>query len=443
MRLRGIQQKFFPNTKVLYSPFCGGLSFELDCASRGMTVWANDLCRPVIKFWQAMKANKSELIAAIQREWAAFHVSFDKAACKQRYNKLKAELGDDKIDELDDVIAAAKFWVVHKRSSRQFGLAGGYYHWTTTDRSEFFPVKLDSCGSLASFTFSNQSYEHVFDSLENDVDDLNACLTFVDPPYRQLEADGTVKRSGLYGIGGKLHKPWWKRSQHRDLQRLLKASPVPWMLIHEKNEFIEKLYEGHTVLDVKMHYTRNKICDEVVILSIARVSTVLGLHRINDYPDSHTRLLEKAQRYEQQSQMAYQRALRRRRKAMNVLREVCADSDFQSVNVMKEEVALWEQRKVLEQSLNGLESQLAAMTIMQRHAYEQDGAERELEDESDSEEESGLVEEPESEEEEEKSEEELELKSAEELESKSDEQESATEESESESEESEENEPRA
>ena len=267
--LRGIQQQYFRNTRHLFSPFCGGLSFELDCVDRRMKVSANDLCLPLIQFWRNLQSDKAGLIQAITREWDAFHESTDEDECKQRYHDLKASL---EAAELDPIDAAAKFWVVHKRSFGQLGLAGGYYHWTTTNRPNFCPARFDSCGTLAQLDFTNLSYEAFLQS----VPDQDGTLLFVDPPYRQVHSDGSLKNSPLYGIDGALHTPWHDEQKHIELKQLLCARSVPWMLIHEDNQFIRSLYSDHTILPVKVHYKGVEL-DEVIVLSIKPVPVDLAL----------------------------------------------------------------------------------------------------------------------------------------------------------------------
>ena len=51
-----VLKRYIPaGTETLVSPFLGGGSFELACATEGITVYAADAFEPLINFWQHAK----------------------------------------------------------------------------------------------------------------------------------------------------------------------------------------------------------------------------------------------------------------------------------------------------------------------------------------------------------------------------------------------------
>jgi DNA adenine methylase len=59
-------QKEYPGITEIASPFFGGGSFELKCASTGITVYGNDLFEPVSTFWQVLKIQPIQLVQMIE-----------------------------------------------------------------------------------------------------------------------------------------------------------------------------------------------------------------------------------------------------------------------------------------------------------------------------------------------------------------------------------------
>ena len=251
--LREIQLQRFPDAKHLYSPFCGALSFELDCASRGMTVSANDLHLPLILFWRAVQSHKPQLIAAIKRVWDEFHQLSTLVRCRRRFYEIKNQLVKHRIGKLDPIQAAAYFWLVTKRSPHSLGTSGGYDHKLRLRLPRFHPNRLDRCGDLLSrFTFSNLDYSAYLDGIPDSEDP--STLLFIDPPYRQMSDDGSGTKPGsLYGFNGSLHRPFTSVAAHERLRDRLKRFRF-WMLVHEDNEDIREVYRGYEQQAVRMVY---------------------------------------------------------------------------------------------------------------------------------------------------------------------------------------------
>lgn len=62
--------KYYPDRKLLLSPFFGGGSFELFLTTKGYTVFANDLFTPLYTFWTTKQTNCSGLIEKIRSVFA-------------------------------------------------------------------------------------------------------------------------------------------------------------------------------------------------------------------------------------------------------------------------------------------------------------------------------------------------------------------------------------
>ena len=232
-QLRDIQERHFPGTNLLYSPFHGGMSFELDCASRGMEVKANDLDPWVSGFWQALQQDRSSGENLIEKAMLAE----PRPVSLARIHAMRDEL-TDQFETLTPVQRAVNFLYLNKTSYS--GQVRKNYTQKKFEQAEVTlrAGYLDRCGDLRQFTFTN---EDAFQWLLA-IPATEGALVYADPPY--------LLRTGsdhLY-LG---HKGF----DHEALHDVMQAVKVPWMLSYKDHPEIRRLYAGHIIETVKFPYT--------------------------------------------------------------------------------------------------------------------------------------------------------------------------------------------
>ena len=226
-----------------------------------MTVQANDLHRPLILFWQALKSQLPQVVAAAARVWRDFHLAaVDEDTGKRRFHELKAQLAA----ELDPVEAAGIFWLVVRRAFKGRAMVGGYGHSLTERNPRFYPKRFNRCVPLLreKFTFTNMDYARFLDDVP--LADDPSTLIFVDPPYLQMDEDGKILPPSMYTF----HAPFQERQTHEALRDRL-ARYRYWMLVHEDNAVIRDVYKEYKIIEVEMPYgkgEKKKVKPEILVL---------------------------------------------------------------------------------------------------------------------------------------------------------------------------------
>ncbi len=114
-KTRAVSQvmKLIPSdTDVLCSPFFGGGSVELSCASNGMRVYGYDNFPAVVDFWEALIKKPDSLY---QKVWEYFPLSRDE------FYAMQKSFGDLS----DPIEKAAVFYVLNRASYSGITLSGG------------------------------------------------------------------------------------------------------------------------------------------------------------------------------------------------------------------------------------------------------------------------------------------------------------------------------
>lgn len=198
--------------KSLCSPFMGGGSIELACASLlGIPVFGYDSFAPVVNFWQeAIK--ESEAVADIAREYNPLE--------RAEYYELKKAYFLMK----DKQRMAAAFFVINRCSFSGMTFSGGFSlghrrftEKIITERLEYFKVKGLSV-ALADFKDSIPKHPDSF--------------LYLDPPY-------AIREDRLYGVKGNTHEGF----DHEGLATILKGRGR-WLLSYSDCERVRDLYAG-------------------------------------------------------------------------------------------------------------------------------------------------------------------------------------------------------
>ena len=224
-----------PTKKVLVSPFFGGGSFELYCASRGMTVYGNDAFSLLSNFWTVLSESPTQLADA---------ASLLRPISKAEFYRMKTYINTEE----DPILRAAYYFAINRSSFSGSTVCGGFSEQAAAGR-----FNLNSIARLEKTALSNiKSVEcsdfTVFLEKHPPSDEK---IVFLDPPYY-------IKKC-LYGAGAEF--------DHVGLSVILN-NRSDWMLCYNDCEYIRELYNEHQIQKVKWTYGMNvsKESSEIVIL---------------------------------------------------------------------------------------------------------------------------------------------------------------------------------
>lgn len=225
----------------LCSPFLGGGSFELYCATRlGMRVHAYDNFRPLVEFWRVLLTRPARLaeeagkFLPLQRD--AFY----------RLQKAQATFRSE-------LKRAAVFYVINRASFSGCTLSGGMspghprFTQSAIERARDFPA---------------QAVARNFQVAEADFADSIAAhpnaLIYADPPYM-------LDNPNLYGDRGDRHAGF----NHAALRDILLQRGGRWLLSYNDCAAIRDLYHGKAIVRPRWSYgmSRDKSSREVLVLS--------------------------------------------------------------------------------------------------------------------------------------------------------------------------------
>lgn len=236
--------------KVLYSPFFGGGSVELEWLEQNPEgqIQARDAFLPLVNFWQQVLAGKGPEMAQRAREY----LPIDKGTFYQLQGLIRNTVGDP-------LQRAVWFYVVNRSSFSGSTLSGGM-----GDGSRFTE---SACQRLEDFVPPKGLHFRsgdVFDSLRRRTDRFteDTCI-YLDPPY-WLEGNGNK----LYGDKGNTHEGF----DHLRLRRLLGKlddQGVKWVMSYNHCPAIQELYEGFKKIPARWKYgmSADKNGKELIILS--------------------------------------------------------------------------------------------------------------------------------------------------------------------------------
>ena len=242
-RALGILQRYlaehFPHRTTLLSPFLGGGSFELSCASNGMQVHANDLFRPLYSFWHVLKLDPKGLHAAVLKQ---LPVSKD-VFLRHRTSKL---------DYQDPLEVAAAYFLVNRCSFSGSTFCGGFSAEAAEKRCNQPAVDRLLNVDLRNVTLSNQ------DAIEflHTHPETHDTVIYADPPY--------FITSYVYGKDGDMHEGF----DHAGFAKALRTRK-DWILSYNDCPYIRELYSGCRFFAESWSYGMNnaeKPSSELIIL---------------------------------------------------------------------------------------------------------------------------------------------------------------------------------
>lgn len=227
--------RFIPQgTSAIMSPFFGGGSLEILCASNGLTVYGFDNFKPLVEFWQCLLNNPKYLTKLVKRYHPLSKSKFYNLQRTQHNHTSKYE-------------RAAIYFVLNRSSFSGTTLSGGM----SPQHPRF---TLSSIERLANFKIKNLKVKQL--DFATSILQFPKTLLYLDPPYMLNQC--------LYGIKGNMH-------QHFDHKKLAKSlhKRNKWILSYNDCSEVHKLYDGYEFHYPKWSYgmSNNKKSCEVIILS--------------------------------------------------------------------------------------------------------------------------------------------------------------------------------
>lgn len=229
----------YPGRKTLLSPFVGGGSFELACASNGFQVYANDLFVPLYTFWRVLKQDPNGLHAAVLKQLPVSKEAF----LQHRNSKLEYE---------DSNEVAAAYFVVNRSSFSGATFCGGFSSEAAEKRCNTRAVDRLRDVDLQNVTLSNQDATEFLRSHPETQD----TVVYADPPY--------FITSYVYGKNGDMHEGF----DHAGFAAALRTRK-DWILSYNDCPYIRELYSGCRIFSESWSYGMNnamKPSSELIIL---------------------------------------------------------------------------------------------------------------------------------------------------------------------------------
>ena len=203
-----------PEIPRICSPFLGGGSFELYCATTlNIPVCAYDNLKPLVNFWGILLTQPQELYQAA--------VSYAHQLDRVKFKKLQATQQTIK----SPVRQAAAFYVLNRASFSGCTLRSGLSHGhprlnsAALERIKDFPAdraRAQLTVGCADFRATLEAEPETF--------------LYLDPPY-------ALKNENLYG-----ERAARERFAHTELRELLARRGGYWLLCYNNSEFIRTLY---------------------------------------------------------------------------------------------------------------------------------------------------------------------------------------------------------
>ena len=219
-------------TKVIASPFLGGGSIELMCASKGIQVYASDIFEPLINFWKQAKLCAHDMADEAEKYYPLK---------KERFYSLKKNFSEIK----DNFERAVVFFVLNLCSFRGTSISGGMqpehpcFNEKTIDRLRIFKAN-NLHVELLHYKDALRKHKHK--------------ITYLDPPY---DTD-----SHVYGFDGVRNDEF----DHDELYLKLKDRKR-WILSYNDSDEVCYLYDSFKIHYLSQHHgmSNNKFRDILII----------------------------------------------------------------------------------------------------------------------------------------------------------------------------------
>ncbi len=207
----------------LCSPFLGGGSIELKCASNGIAVFGYDAFLPLVDFWDTLLERPEELAEAVAKEYPLPKERFYLFQKTQSKAPTRLE-------------RAAIFYILNRSSYSGSTLSGGM----SPGHPRFTESSIDR---IRNFYNPNLHVEHA--DFRESIARHEDSFLYLDPPY--------LIKNNLYGKNGNTHKGF----AHEDLRDILKERDS-WILSYNNSETILDWYGEYEILFPDWKYGMSK-----------------------------------------------------------------------------------------------------------------------------------------------------------------------------------------
>jgi DNA adenine methylase len=227
--------RYYPEERIIVSPFFGGGSFELYLADKGFTVYGNDLFQPLYTFWKMVKLNPQEISNLVRSKMPI---------SKENFHELRRIILETK-NELD---IAAYYFIINRCSFSGSTFCGGYSSQAASGRLTESSLKTLESVNLTNISISNM------DCLEF-LKQHSEHVIYADPPY--------YIETYIYGKDGDLHQAFNHESFANEIKKHKK-----WILSYNDCEYIRNLYSDCRIFSESWTYGMNttKKSSEILIL---------------------------------------------------------------------------------------------------------------------------------------------------------------------------------
>ena len=230
-----------PDESHICSPFLGGGSFELYCASvLGKRVFGYDNFLPLAEFWQSLLFRRKCLA-----DYAAAFLPVLKREHFYRLQKTQSQIADK-------TERAAAFFVINRASFSGCTLSGGM----SPGHPRFTPSAVERLRRFPSAPVRKMLSVKKADFADSIIAHPHS-LIYADPPYM-------LKNQNLYGIRGES-----RGFNHEKLRDILASRGGRWLLSYNDCADARRLYRGFATLTPKWRYgmSDNKNSRELLLLS--------------------------------------------------------------------------------------------------------------------------------------------------------------------------------
>lgn len=235
---RGVPEisKHIPEgTRKMVSPFLGGGSLEIACASTGITVRGYDIFEPLVNFWRCLLKNPRKL-ADIARQYHPLTKS-------DFYDLQEGQHGSR-----PSYRRAAIYFALNRASFSGTTLSGGM----SPGHPRFTESSIER---LENFRVKNFSVDCM--GFEDSIAGAGDALLYLDPPY-------LLEGTGLYGRRGDMQNGF----DHERLAGILHGRDG-WILSYNDTPEILSLYSDYDIVRPEWKYgmSSNKSSREILVLS--------------------------------------------------------------------------------------------------------------------------------------------------------------------------------
>ena len=238
--------EYFPDLskfKEYREPFVGGGSVALYVTKMypHLTIWVNDLYRPLAIFWQQLQHDG---VAMQDKLWSIKNNYPDRDTARELFKQSKEDINDESKDDFSRAIA---FYICNKFSFSGLTESSSFSPQASESNFSFRGIeKLSEYSKLIeNWTITNHSYETLF--IEDW--DNKGHFMYLDPPY-------DIKQN-LYGKKGNMHKGF----DHDEFARRCDEYPTKQLISYNSIQLVKDRFKDWKLTEFDHTYTMRSVGD--------------------------------------------------------------------------------------------------------------------------------------------------------------------------------------